>query len=201
MRQNYAGVFDFSHFDVAGVEPIKKAFEKAGVTIVDVEASNRAARRAGYQVKDASFFFGDGQRVVMSLKNDGEGGGDIYQVKLNSRVVPVKSVDNMEKAVAEIAAMAQGNSAAFVKAARRKAARQDVDEGDLDGGAGRRPQTTAVKLEQATAEIADLESQLAEQKVQRDNLAASVDNAKKQHEADMAELERITAENDQMEAA
>lgn len=202
MRQTYAGVFDFARFDVEGVKPIKDAFEKAGLTVVDVEASNKADRRAGYQVKHATFYFGDGQRVVMMLKNDGSGNGDIYQVKLNSRVIPVKNVDNMDKAVAEIAAMAGSNSAAFVKAARRKAAKQEVNETDLEGNkTTRKPATAAAKLEEANAEIAELESAVAEQDARRAELAAQVDAARQQQEADMAELDRLTEENDQLEAA
>lgn len=201
MRQTYAGVFDFARFDVEGVKPIKDAFEKAGLTVVDVEASNKAARRAGYQVKQATFFFGDGQRVVMMLKNDGDGQGDIYQVKLNSRVVPVKNVDDMDKAVAEIAAMAGANSASFVKAARRKAEKQSVDESDLEGNKTRKPVTAAAKLEAATAEIAELEAIAAEQEARRAELAAQVEAARQQYETDMAELNRLIEENDQLEAA
>lgn len=201
MRQTYAGVFDFARFDVEGVKPIKDAFEKAGLTVVDVEASNKAARRSGYQVKQATFFFSDGQRVVMMLKNDGDGRGDIYQVKLNSRVVPVKNVDDMDKAVAEIAAMAGANSASFVKAARRKAEKQSVDESDLEGNKTRKPVTAAAKLEAATAEIAELEAIAAEQEARRAELAAQVEAARQQYETDMAELNRLIEENDQLEAA
>lgn len=201
MRQTYAGVFDFARFDVEGVQPIKDAFEKAGLTVVDVEASNKAARRSGYQVKQATFFFGDGQRVVMMLKNDGDGQGDIYQVKLNSRVVPVKNVDDMDKAVAEVAAMAGANSASFVKAARRKAEKQSVDESDLEGNKTRKPLTAAAKLEAATAEIAELEAIAAEQEARRAELAAQVEAARQQYETDMAELNRLIEENDQLEAA
>ena len=201
MRQTYAGVFDFARFDVEGVQPIKDAFEKAGLTVVDVEASNKAARRSGYQVKQATFFFGDGQRVVMMLKNDGDGHGDIYQVKLNSRVVPVKNVDDMDKAVAEIAAMAGANSASFVKAARRKAEKQSVDESDLEGNKTRKPVTAAAKLEAANAEIAELEAIAAEQEARRAELAAQVEAARQQYETDMAELNRLIEENDQLEAA
>lgn len=201
MRQTYAGVFDFARFDVEGVQPIKDAFEKAGLTVVDVEASNKAARRSGYQVKQATFFFGDGQRVVMMLKNDGDGHGDIYQVKLNSRVVPVKNVDDMDKAVAEIAAMAGANSASFVKAARRKAEKQSVDESDLEGNKTRKPVTAAAKLEAATTEIAELEAIAAEQEARRAELAAQVEAARQQYETDMAELNRLIEENDQLEAA
>ena len=201
MRQTYAGVFDFARFDVEGVKPIKDAFEKAGLTVVDVEASNKAARRSGYQVKQATFFFGDGQRVVMMLKNDGDGQGDIYQVKLNSRVVPVKNVDDMDKAVAEIAAMAGANSASFVKAARRKAEKQSVDESDLEGNKTRKPVTAAAKLEAATTEIAELEAIAAEQEARRAELAAQVEAARQQYETDMAELNRLIEENDQLEAA
>lgn len=201
MRQTYAGVFDFARFDVEGVKPIKDAFEKAGLTVVDVEASNKAARRSGYQVKQATFFFGDGQRVVMMLKNDGDGRGDIYQVKLNSRVVPVKNVDDMDKAVAEIAAMAGSNSASFVKAARRKAEKQSVDESDLEGNKTRKPVTAAAKLEAASTEIAELEAIAAEQEARRAELAAQVEAARQQYETDMAELNRLIEENDQLEAA
>ena len=201
MRQTYAGVFDFARFDVEGVKPIKDAFEKAGLTVVDVEASNKAARRSGYQVKQATFFFGDGQRVVMMLKNDGDGYGDIYQVKLNSRVVPVKNVDDMDKAVAEIAAMAGSNSASFVKAARRKAEKQSVDESDLEGNKTRKPVTAAAKLEAASTEIAELEAIAAEQEARRAELAAQVEAARQQYETDMAELNRLIEENDQLEAA
>ena len=201
MRQTYAGVFDFARFDVEGVKPIKDAFEKAGLTVVDVEASNKAARRSGYQVKQATFFFGDGQRVVMMLKNDGDGQGDIYQVKLNSRVVPVKNVDDMDKAVAEIAAMAGANSASFVKAARRKAEKQSVDESDLEGNKTRKPVTAAAKLEAASTEIAELEAIAAEQEARRAELAAQVEAARQQYETDMAELNRLIEENDQLEAA
>ena len=201
MRQTYAGVFDFARFDVEGVQPIKDAFEKAGLTVVDVEASNKAARRSGYQVKQATFFFGDGQRVVMMLKNDGDGQGDIYQVKLNSRVVPVKNVDDMDKAVAEIAAMAGANSASFVKAARRKAEKQSVDESDLEGNKTRKPVTAAAKLEAASTEIAELEAIAAEQEARRAELAAQVEAARRQYETDMAELNRLIEENDQLEAA
>lgn len=201
MRQTYAGVFDFARFDVEGIKPIKDAFEKAGLTVVDVEASNKAARRSGYQVKQATFFFGDGQRVVMMLKNDGDGYGDIYQVKLNSRVVPVKNVDDMDKAVAEIAAMAGSNSASFVKAARRKAEKQSVDESDLEGNKTRKPVTAAAKLEAASTEIAELEAIAAEQEARRAELAAQVEAARQQYETDMAELNRLIEENDQLEAA
>lgn len=200
MRQNYAGVFDFAQFDVKGVEPIKKAFEQAGLTVIDVEATNRAARRAGYQVKSATFHFADGQKVVMMLKNDGDGNGDIYQVKLNSRVVPVKNVDDMDKAVGEIATMAGANSASFLKAQRRKNAKQDVDESDLEGGR-KKPVTAAAKLEAAQAESQELEQQVTELESRRDELARQLAERQQKMESDQAELEALITENEQLEGA
>ena len=107
----------------------------------------------------------------------------------------------MDKAVAEIAAMAGSNSASFVKAARRKAEKQSVDESDLEGNKTRKPVTAAAKLEAASTEIAELEAIAAEQEARRAELAAQVEAARQQYETDMAELSRLIEENDQLEAA
>lgn len=200
MKQNYAGKFPFDQFDVQGVQPVKDAFAKAGANVIDVTADNKATRKAGYQVKTATFYLEDGQTIAMLLKNDGKGNGDIYQVQLNSKVIPVKNVGDLEAAAAEIAAMAGSNSAAFTKAARRKAEKQSVDETDLENKK-QRPLTNAVKLEQAKAEITTLETAIAEQETRKSEIQSQLEAAQLQAQADAAELERIAQENDQLEAA
>lgn len=199
-RQNYASAFDFAKFDVEGVKPIRDAFEQAGLTVTDVEAPNRASRRNGFQVKQAAFYFGDGQKVTMLLKNDGSGGGDIYQVTLNGAIIPIKDVATLEGASKEIARMLGANSAKFEKAQQRKAMAQKVDESDLEGNKKAKPATAAAKLEAANAEIAMLTGELTAQEERRSKLQARMDAVSAELATKSAELERITAENTSLEA-
>ncbi|MBE0507907.1 MAG: hypothetical protein IBX50_14545 [Marinospirillum sp.] len=202
MNQNYAGSFKFDSFDAQGVEPIKKAFERAGATVIEVDAPNRASRRAGYQVKKSTFFLADGQQIMMLLKNDGEGNGDIYQVQLNSRVIPVKNVDDMSKAAAEIARMAKANSPAFTKAQRRKHQKLKVNESDLDGGKPKTaPATARAKLAETKAEAEEMDAQLAEQEQAMAEKISQLEAKRAENDKNQAEIDRLLAENEQLESA
>ena len=198
---NSAGSFDFASFDEKGANPIKKAFEKSGATVIEVVAPNRATRKAGYQVKTATFYMADGQQVMMLLKNDGEGNGDIYQVQLNKRVVPIKNVDNLDKAASEIAGMVKSGSPAFLKAQRRKQSRLKVDESDLDGGVKKKPApaTSKAKLEEATAEIKELDAQMESQLKEVSEKAATLNAKAEENNRIKAEIDALLEENEQLE--
>lgn len=200
---NSAGMFDFSSFDASGVEPIKKALTKAGAIVVDVDAPNRVSRRAGFQVKSATFFMADGQQIVMLLKNDGEGNGDIYQVQLNGRVIPIRNVDSLSRAAGEIAKLLKSNSPTFVKAQRRKQARLKVDESDLDGGKKKRAPavTNKAKLEEIKTEIKELEEQLEIQQISLEQKKAELDLKAAGNKNIEAEIELLDEENEQLEGA
>lgn len=199
-RQNYASSFDFAKFDIDGIKPIRDAFEQAGLTVTDVEATNRAARRSGFQVKQAAFYFSDSQKVSMLLKNNGDGTGDIYQVTLNGSIVPIKNVSSLDGAAGEIARLLGANSAKFLKAQERKMAAQKVDERDLEGNKKAKTLTATAKIEAAKAEIEQITNDLTTQETRRNELQAQVEQANADLAAKQAELEQLAAENASLEA-
>lgn len=102
---------DFKHFDEKGLKSVLNRFKKNKLPVDRVEATNKPKREAGYQVKTAHLIFGDGQKVTIKAKAD----GDIYQVKLNNKVLPIKHEGDMGKAVDEVADFVQKNAAKFAK--------------------------------------------------------------------------------------
>lgn len=67
---------------------------------------------AGIKNKDVPIQFKDGQTVTLGVKDT----GDVYQVKINGRLVAIKEQDDDKKAIAEISAMLEKSRAAFQKA-------------------------------------------------------------------------------------
>lgn len=77
-----------------------KYFVRAGAHIVDYSASKSIKRTSGVSYREMTLTFADGQVVVMRVKQS----GDLYQVTLNGKVIPIKSQDDHFKAIAEISA-------------------------------------------------------------------------------------------------
>lgn len=147
MNQQYV-TFDFDNFDEKGLQPVVKQFEQAGLPVVDIKATNRSRRMSGFATKTATFYFEDGQSITLRIKGD----GDVFQVKLNSRVIPIQQVDDMKGAVQEMARMANANAPAWKKAQRRKQQRAKVNPKDLK--AKRLPR--GKRIEALETEVAEL---------------------------------------------
>lgn len=166
MRQNYV-TFDFDKFDADGLAPVKREFEKAGLSVVDIEANNRQRRMSGFATKSARFFFEDGQSITLRVKGD----GDVFQVQLNSRIIPIKQVDNMKGAVEEMARMASANAPAWKKAQRRKQQRAKVNTDDLQA----RSLPRGKRIEALESEVTELRSTRAELEAENGTLAATLE--------------------------
>jgi len=108
---------NFDKFDKAGLKPVLKKFETAGVPVEDVEATNKGKRESGFLVKTATLVFASGQKLVVKAK----AGGGIFQVKLNGKVMPIKAVDDIGKAVDEVTAYVKANEPAFLKQQEKQA--------------------------------------------------------------------------------
>lgn len=108
---------DFEKFDKAGLKPVLKKFETAGIPVEDVEATNKAKRESGFLMKTATLVFASGQKITVKIK----AGGGVFQVKLNSKVIPIKSVDDIAKAVDEVITYVKANEPAFAKAKEKNA--------------------------------------------------------------------------------
>lgn len=109
--------FDFEHFNATSLRPLVKALKKRDVIVTDIEASKRAARKSGVLTKKATLFLADGQKLIIEATAQGA----IYQVKLNAQVLAIKHVDNLSKAVREIATFVQKNSAGFQEKLKKMA--------------------------------------------------------------------------------
>ncbi|MDX5979552.1 hypothetical protein SIL78_18555 [Halomonas alkaliphila] len=159
MRQNYV-TFDFNNFDADGLASVKREFEKAGLTVTDIEANNRSRRMSGFATKMARFFFQDGQSITLRIKGD----GDVFQVQLNSRIIPIQQVDNMKGAIEEMARMATSNAPAWKKAQRRKQQRAKVNTDDLKARSlprGKQIEALESEVSELRATRAELESENA----------------------------------------
>lgn len=102
---------DFDKFNEAGLKDILKQFEKEDLPVDSVEATNKAKRDMGFLVKSATFIFKSGQKLLLKAK----AGGSIFQVKLNSKVMPIKNVDDLDKAVKEVVKYVQNNEEKYLK--------------------------------------------------------------------------------------
>jgi hypothetical protein len=90
---------------------------RAGQPVVTSEFNQKPKRTADTTYREAYLTLASGQQVTLRVNAT----GDIYQVLLNNSVKPLKEHTDTDKAVAEIAAMADKNQAAFQKAQARKA--------------------------------------------------------------------------------
>lgn len=102
----------FERLTEANLKPIIKKFEKHGVKFAEVDAPNKAKRESGALVKEVTFTVEDGQKILIRCKAD----GTVFQVKLNKKPVPIRSVDDMDKAIIEIVDYVQGNAKAYERA-------------------------------------------------------------------------------------
>lgn len=114
---------DFEKFNKVGLKPILEKFEKASLPVSDVEADNKAKRESGFQVKTAIINFESGQKLLVKAK----AGGSIFQVKLNNRVLAIKHVEDLDKAIQEVVEYVKENEKNYQKQRDKQLARQKVN--------------------------------------------------------------------------
>jgi deoxycytidylate deaminase len=76
-------------------------FVRAGLEIISVGSNGKAARIAGISYREATYTFADNQTLSLRIKVT----GDVYEVRINGKVVPIKEQDDPTKAAAELVAM------------------------------------------------------------------------------------------------
>ena len=108
---------DFSSKDRA-TKAVVKYFARAGASVVQVDASSAIRRTSGVSYRELVLTFADSQAVALRIKQT----GDIFQVLLNGKVLPLVNQDDHAKAVAEVVKTMDGSRSAFQKKlARAKA--------------------------------------------------------------------------------
>ena len=97
---------DLSTKDKA-VKQAARYFSRAGANVVQQEVIPTVKRTSGISYREMALTFADSQRVLLRIKQS----GDIFQVVLNGKPLPIKSQDDHVKAIAEIVkAMDAGRS-------------------------------------------------------------------------------------------
>lgn len=115
-------------------------FSRAGANVVQQDVSPTTRRTAGISYREMLLTFGDSQKIIMRIKQS----GDIYQVLLNDKVLPIQNQDDHVKAIAEmVQAMATGRTKFQALLSRAKVA--------LPAGI----RTAAPKMEQVLIEKRD----------------------------------------------
>jgi len=184
---------NFDKFDKTGLKPVLKKFETAGLVVDDVEATNKPKRESGFLIKTAVMVFASGQKLTVKAK----AGGGIFQVKLNSKVLPVKAVDDMDKAIDEVITHVKANEGSYLKQKEKAATRVKVPRiknvntsvaAQIDTvtasieqlrGANENAQTEATaaaeNMTQLTGQLSALETELATEKQRTESLQLEID--------------------------
>lgn len=97
------------------IREVTRLFKRAGANVVKVEVAPQPAKKAGIAYRNVDLTFADGQTVTMAVKET----GDIFEVRINKTVVPVRTQEDAEKAIGEIAGQLDKRRSAFQRALAR----------------------------------------------------------------------------------
>lgn len=149
----------FGWEDLIAGQPLKKltaAFDAAGATIVSSSSDGKAKRTAGVSYKTLDIAFADSQQIELQVKQT----GDVFQVKLNGQVVPLKNPDDHKAAIKELVAKMDAGRAKFQK--KLTMVRAELPKGTKSVA----PQKTVA----LAARVSELDTQIADATTKRDAL-------------------------------
>lgn len=153
---------DFSSAQ-AGDKALKQVSQlmiRAGQPVIATEFTQKSKRSNSITFREATLSLASGQIVTLRVNVT----GDIYQVLLNRKEMPIKAHDDTAKAVAEIAGMAEKNQAAFQKAQAR--VKVEIPQGlttppkKMLAALTERSVQLDTEIAERKATVADLEQQL-----------------------------------------
>lgn len=104
--------FDALSDKARAVKAAIKAFVREGMSVVSSEVAPTTMRRSGITFRNVFFTFADGQTVMLSIKST----GDVFEVRINGKVTPMKNQDDHGKAINEIVNKLTTSRAAFQRA-------------------------------------------------------------------------------------
>lgn len=142
----------FSFEDMASGDKASKKlaqlFGRAGAPVVQTAVDPKIKRSSGVSYREMALTFADGQTMTLSVKQS----GDVYQVKINGKVQPLKNQDDHVQAVAELAKVLEAGRAKFQAAQAKTPA-------ELPKGIRTAAPKMAVALKQ---QVDDLDAQIVE---------------------------------------
>ena len=111
---NTALLFSFDDLSVKdrAVKQALKHFSRAGANVVQADVNPSTKRAAGVSYREMTLTFADSQKITLRIKPS----GDIFQVLLNDKAMPIKSQSDHAKAIAEMVQAMESGRAKFQKA-------------------------------------------------------------------------------------
>lgn len=89
-----------------------KIFLRAGAQVVSAEVDAKLSRKSGVTYRNINFTFADGQTVTLGVKST----GDVFEVRLNGKALPLRNQDDHVLAIGEIAERMDTARGAFQRA-------------------------------------------------------------------------------------
>lgn len=189
---------DFEKLTEKSLQPILKRFQKVGYPVSKVDAPNKGKRESGFLIKNFTLTFEDEQQILVRVK----AGGTIYQVKLNNRVVPIRHVDDMEKAINEICDLMYDNAKAFARAkAQRERRKIKPPAPAITTTRKEKLEKTKADLEMISQNNADMEKQLAESNSLIGDNRIKLEDAERSLAAEKAKTANLEAQIAQLQKA
>lgn len=111
MAKNILFNFESLKQSSTGLKKIISTFTRAGAKIVKTEIPPKIKRTAGEKYKEIYLSFGDSQIVIFRIKET----GDIYQVLLNGKVIPLRNQEDHVLAIGEVVTAMESGRMAFQK--------------------------------------------------------------------------------------
>lgn len=153
----------FGWNDLVAGQPIKKlttAFAGAGASVISATSDGKARRTAGISFKTLDITFADSQHIQLLVKQT----GDVYEVKLNGQMVPLKNPDDHKKAIKELVAKMDAGRAKYQK--KMAMVKVELPKGIKS--------TAAKQSVVLAARVVELDTAIAEATTKRDALKAEV---------------------------
>ena len=93
-------IFSFEDLSVKdkAARKVMQLFNKAGMTVVSQDVDTKIKRTSGISYREMSFSFADSQAIVLRIKQT----GDIYQVLMNKKLLPIMHQNDQNKAIIEM---------------------------------------------------------------------------------------------------
>ena len=128
-------------------------FSRAGANVVQQDVPTAVKRSSGITYREMALTFADSQQVVLRIKQS----GDIFQVLLNGKVLPIKNQDDHVKAIAEIVQAMDAGRSRFQKLLAAAPARPPAG---IRTAAPKMEQVLTEKRDALKAAIAEVRSQI-----------------------------------------
>ena len=147
----------FSFEDLSVKDKAAKAaaryFSRAGANVVQQDVATTVRRSSGVSYREMALTFADSQQVVLRIKST----GDIFQVLLNGKILPLKNQDDHVQAIAEIAKAMDSGRSRFQKLLAKAKVRPPAG---IRTAAPKMEQVLTEKRDALKAAIADVREQI-----------------------------------------